>query len=81
VVNCDICGCNPTYGYTLQVTGQRITPPSDAAILLSLESVFAGLFGWLLINETLTMIQIAGCGLILLSVILVQINPGNSKES
>lgn len=43
--------------YTLQVWAQRHTPPSDAALILSLESVFAVLAGWLLLNELLTDIQ------------------------
>ncbi|HEX8990240.1 MAG TPA: DMT family transporter [Anaerolineales bacterium] len=60
-------------GYTLQIWGQRHTPPTDAAILLSLESVFAVLGAWLLLNERLSGIQVAGCAVILLAVILSQI--------
>ncbi|KXK14527.1 MAG: putative DMT superfamily transporter inner membrane protein [Chloroflexi bacterium OLB14] len=44
--------------YTIQVWAQRHTPPADAALLLSLESVFAVLAGWLMLNETLILIQI-----------------------
>lgn len=54
--------------YTLQVWAQRHTPPADAALILSLESVFAVLVGWLLLNETLTGIQILGCAIIFLAV-------------
>jgi drug/metabolite transporter (DMT)-like permease len=59
-------------GYTLQIWGQRHTPPTDAAILLSLESVFAVLGAWLLLNERLTPVQVLGCVIILAAVILSQ---------
>jgi drug/metabolite transporter (DMT)-like permease len=59
--------------YTLQVWAQRHTPPSDAALILSLESVFAVLAGWLLLDEFLTPIQIGGCVIIFLAVGLSQL--------
>ncbi len=59
-------------GYTLQIWGQRHTPPTDAAILLSLESVFAVLGAWLLLGETLSAVQVLGCVIILTAVILSQ---------
>ena len=59
-------------GYTLQIWGQRHTPPTDAAILLSLESVFAVLGAWLILGERLSAIQIAGCAIIMAAVILSQ---------
>jgi drug/metabolite transporter (DMT)-like permease len=60
-------------GYSLQVWGQRHTPPSEAAIILSLEAVFAVLAGWALLNETLTWIQAGGCLLIIMALGLTQI--------
>lgn len=63
-------------GYTLQVWAQRHTPPTDAAILLSLEAVFAVLFGWLVLGEVLSPIQTLGCGLIFVAVLLAQIQIG-----
>lgn len=60
-------------GYTLQVFGQREAPATDAAILLSLESVFAALFGWLFLGEVLTPVQMTGCALMLLAVLLAQV--------
>jgi len=59
-------------GYTLQVAAQRHTPPSHTAILLSLETVFAASFGWLLLGETLNEQQIVGCGLMLAGIGLAQ---------
>jgi drug/metabolite transporter (DMT)-like permease len=59
-------------GYTLQVAGQRHAPPADAAVLLSLEAVFAALFGWLFLGEMLAPLQLAGCGLMLAAMLLAQ---------
>ncbi len=59
--------------YTLQVWGQRHTPPTDAALILSLESVFALLSGWLVLGETLLPLQVWGCILIFAAVLLSQI--------
>lgn len=58
--------------YTLQIWAQKHTPPADAALILGLESVFAVLAGWLLLGETLVVIQIFGCVLIFAAVILSQ---------
>jgi drug/metabolite transporter (DMT)-like permease len=58
--------------YTLQIWAQRHTPPADAALILSLESVFAVISGWLLLNERLAVIQILGCVLIFIAVLLSQ---------
>jgi drug/metabolite transporter (DMT)-like permease len=66
--------------YTLQVWAQRHTPPADAALILSLESVFAVLAGWLLLKETLTGIQIFGCMLIFFAVGLSQVKSWNSGK-
>jgi len=66
--------------YTLQVWAQRHTPPADAALILSLESVFAVLAGWLLLKETLSGIQIFGCMLIFFAVGLSQVKSWNSGK-
>jgi drug/metabolite transporter (DMT)-like permease len=58
--------------YTLQVWAQRHTPPADAALILSLESVFAVICGWFLLDETLVPIQVFGCVLIFIAVLLSQ---------
>ena len=46
--------------------------PAAAALLMSLESVFAALFGWMLLHETMTCTEIIGCGLMFSAVILSQ---------
>ena len=58
--------------YTLQIWAQRHTPPADAALILSLESVFAVLSGWLILGERLAAIQAFGCALIFIAVLLSQ---------
>ena len=64
--------------YTLQVWAQRHTPPEDAALILSLESVFAVISGWLILNEKLVSTQIIGCVLIFVAVALSQFKEWNS---
>ncbi|MBS3784609.1 MAG: DMT family transporter [Anaerolineae bacterium] len=63
-------------GYTGQVVAQRHTRPTHAAIILSLESVFAALSGWLVLGETLSPQQLGGCGLMLGGMLLAQIPAG-----
>ncbi len=62
-------------GYTLQVVGQRHAPPADAAILLSMEAVFAVLGGRLLLGEHLTARALAGCVLMLAGILISQLWP------
>lgn len=59
--------------YSLQIVGQRSVPPTAAALLMSLESVFAALFGWLLLHETMTGSELLGCALVFSAVILSQL--------
>ncbi len=65
--------------YTLQIWAQKHTPPADAALILSLESVFAVLSGWLFLGEHLTAIQIFGCILIFVAVLLSQLKEWNLR--
>ena len=58
--------------YTLQVVAQRRAPPAHAAILLSLESVFAALGGWVLLGERLPLRGVAGCVTIFAGVLVSQ---------
>lgn len=61
--------------FTLQSIAQRHTPAADTAILLSTESLFAALFGALLLGETLTGSRWIGCILIFSSILLVELLP------
>jgi drug/metabolite transporter (DMT)-like permease len=59
-------------GYTLQVWGQKHTPPTDAALILGLEAVFAAIAAWLLLDQILLPIQIIGCVVIFIAVFISQ---------
>ncbi len=61
--------------YTLQVIAQKDAPPVHAAIILSLESVFGALTGWLLLNEIMTTRSMTGCILMLSGMITAQVLP------
>lgn len=60
--------------YTLQILGQRYTDPAVATLLMSLESVFAALSGWLLLGETMSLKELAGCALVFAAVIAAQLD-------
>jgi drug/metabolite transporter (DMT)-like permease len=66
-------------GYTGQVVAQRNTKATHAAIILSLESVFAALFGWLILEEALSPQQLVGCGLMLAGMLLAQVRARTSR--
>jgi len=59
--------------YTLQVVAQKKAHPAHAAILLSLEAVFAAFGGWLFLNETMTFRGIIGCAFMLAGMLLTQL--------
>lgn len=67
-------------GYTLQIIGQKYSDnPTVASILMSLESVFAALGGWVLMNKALSTVEIIGCCVMFLAIVLAQI-PFKKKE-
>lgn len=61
--------------YTLQILGQKHVNVVLASILLSLESVFAVLSGWLILGQVLTLREILGCALVFTAIILAQLPP------
>ena len=60
-------------GYTLQIIGQKFVPPTIAAMLMSLESVFAGLFGWLILHETMSFQKFMGCVVVFSAIVIAQL--------
>lgn len=58
--------------FTLQILGQQLLPPEPASLIMSLESVFAVLAGWVLLNQTLSPTELLGCVLVFIGVILSQ---------
>lgn len=67
-------------GYTAQVWVQKFTPPTDAVLIFSMESVFAALCAWLLISEKLGPIQVAGCALIFVAAFFPQVARGGHNQ-
>jgi len=67
-------------GYTLQVLAQKEAHPSHAAIILSLESVFAVIGGWLLLHESLSSRELLGCVLMLSGMIFSQLRFGKDYQ-
>ena len=72
--------------YTLQIFGHKATHPVLATLILSSEAVFAVIGGMLILHETLTMREIAGCVIMAAAIILSQIqikifNTNNIKEN
>lgn len=59
--------------YTLQVVAQKNTNPTVASLLMSLESVFAVLTGWVILGERLTIREFLGCALMFAAIILAQL--------
>lgn len=60
-------------GYTLQILGQKNLNPAIASLIMCLESVFSALGGWLLLNQSLSLRESAGCALIFAAVVLSQL--------
>lgn len=67
-------------GYTLQVWGQKHTPPTDAALILGLEAVFAVIAAWLWLKQTLLPIQVIGCIIIFVAVLISQLKEWTSGK-
>lgn len=59
--------------FTLQIVGQKYTEPTSATLLMSLESVFAALSGWLVLGETMSGRELLGCVLVFCAAVLAQI--------
>lgn len=58
--------------YTLQIIGQKYTNPTLATLIMSLESVFAALAGWIILGQGMSLSEIAGAVLMFVSIIIAQ---------
>ena len=67
--------------YTFQIIGQRYVKPSTAVVTLSLEGVFAALTAWIILTQMLSSIQIIGCTLIIVGVLVAQLIPLMNKDA
>ena len=59
--------------YSLQIIGQQHLEPAPASLIMSLESVIAALSGWALLGERMTAVELCGCALVFLGVVLSQL--------
>ncbi len=62
-------------GYTFQILAQKNTDPVIASLLMSLESVFSLLAGWVLLHQKLSATQLTGCGIMFAAIVLAQLRP------
>lgn len=65
--------------YTLQIVGQKNMDPTVASLILSLESVFSALAGWLILGQELSGKELIGCSLVFVAVLLAQM-PQKSNQ-
>jgi drug/metabolite transporter (DMT)-like permease len=73
--------CSVGIAYTLQIVGQKYASPSHAAIILSMETVFAAVGGYLILGERLGPGEIIGCGLMMAGMLVSQIQSMKSPKS
>lgn len=66
--------------YTLQIVGQQNVPPTVASLLMSLESVFAAVSGWIVLGQPLSLREMAGCVLVFGAVVLAQLPEKRASE-
>ena len=69
------------FAFVLQIYAQRNITPAPAAIIFSLEGVFATIAAWFLLNQILGINNLLGCFLILSGVLLSQLVPLIRKAS
>ena len=67
--------------YTLQIVGQKDTPPAIASLTMSLESVFSAIAGAIILHETLQPREMLGCALMLAAVMIAQLPIGRQKKA
>lgn len=71
--------CSVGIAYTLQIVGQKNAHPTQAAIILSMETVFAAIGGWLILGEQLGPQGVLGCAFMLAGMLLPQLRSARSS--
>ena len=66
--------------YTLQAVSQKEVKPAVASVIMSLESVFSVIFGFIILHQHLTLYEGIGCVIMFIAVILAQIEPQGKKK-
>ncbi len=72
-----LCGglFSVTFGFTLQIIGQKDANPAAAVIIMQLEAVFAAVAAWVYLGEGMTPRMLIGAGVILAGVLVSQLWP------
>ncbi len=65
--------CSDGIAFTCQIVAQKTTDPTVASILMSLEAVFAALGGWIILGEVLGPVELVGCVLVFVAVLMAQV--------
>ena len=65
--------------YTLQILGQKNVNPAVASLILSLESCFSVLAGWVVLGEKLSVRESVGCAFMFAAIILAQLPEKKGK--
>ncbi|MCK9447900.1 MAG: DMT family transporter [Bacteroidales bacterium] len=68
-------------GFTLQIAAQGRARADHAAIILSLEAVFAAIGGYIILGEKMNITQLTGCLLMLIAVVWIQLKPSEVKRT
>ncbi|MDD3409311.1 MAG: DMT family transporter [Eubacteriales bacterium] len=68
-------------GYTLQMVGQRDCDPTVASLLMSLESLFAVLSGWIILGDVLSPRELGGCALMMAGIVLAQLKFSSRRQA
>jgi drug/metabolite transporter (DMT)-like permease len=73
--------CSVGIAFTLQIIGQKHAEPSHAAIIFSMETVFAAVGGWVILGENLGIRESWGCGIMLVGMLLSQLQNVAKNEN
>lgn len=74
-------GMSVGIAYTIQVVAQKRASPAHAAVIFSMEGLFAALAGWLVLGETLSLRAIFGCALMLAGLLVCQLLPSRERDA
>ena len=68
------------FAYTMQIYGQKTANPILATMILSCESVFAVIFAYFFLGETLSIKELCGCVILLCAIIISQLPIGKTVK-
>ena len=66
--------------FLIQIIAQQDAPPAHTAVILALEAVFGAIAGWAFLNEVLSPIQVLGCIVMFVGIVLAQLRPPRGLE-